>query len=283
VATAIAMSLSYIVITLTTVGLYYGDNLTYLKPWEDTNTTLAMINNAANMSSGTENFIGEQFELFFLPVPTAAFMFMAISSIVLAFIAFALLLHLAIFHLYINHVGITTYEYVRAHRLALEPQTMQLSDPANNQLATVKENQEDQTTDSNCCQIFTRKAKVAPAPAEPTSTTATEHKGHNGTNGDTHRRITDEKLPPIHPSPHRIKKVEEKPEFEKSNKPKGSSVVRLPKLVEENGSATPSAASNGNLNSASTTSKRPQLAKVHKHLESVDFEDQEKIYVVEVS
>jgi hypothetical protein len=26
--------------------------------------------------------------------------------------------------------------------------------------------------------------------------------GHNGTNGDTHRRITDEKLPPIHPSPH---------------------------------------------------------------------------------
>ena len=134
-----------------------------------------MINNAANMSSGTENIIGEQFELFFLPVPTAAFMFMAISSIVLAFIAFALLLHLAIFHLYINHVGITTYEYVRAHRLALEPQTMQLSDPANNQLATVKENQEDQTTDSNCCQIFTRKAKVAPAPAEPTSTTATEH------------------------------------------------------------------------------------------------------------
>ena len=132
-----------------------------------------MINNAANMS--TENIVGEQFELFFLPVPTAAFMFMAISSIVLAFIAFALLLHLAIFHLYINHVGITTYEYVRAHRLALEPQTMQLSDPANNQLATVKENQEDQTTDSNCCQIFTRKAKVAPAPAEPTSTTATEH------------------------------------------------------------------------------------------------------------
>ena len=134
-----------------------------------------MINNAENMSSGTENIIGEQFELFFLPVPTAAFMFMAISSIVLAFIAFALLLHLAIFHLYINHVGITTYEYVRAHRLALEPQTMQLSDPANNQLATVKENQEDQTTDSNCCQIFTRKAKVAPAPAEATSTTATEH------------------------------------------------------------------------------------------------------------
>ena len=46
-----------------------------------------------------------QFELFFLPVPTAAFMFMAITSVILAFVAFALLLHLAIFHLYINHVG----------------------------------------------------------------------------------------------------------------------------------------------------------------------------------
>ena len=142
-----------------------GDNLTYLKPWEDTNSTLETINSNTN---STENFGEHQFELFFLPVPTSAFMFMAISSVVLAFIAFALLLHLAIFHLYINHVGITTYEYVRAHRLALEPQTMQLSDP--NQ--TTKENQ-DQTTDSNCCQIFTRKAKVAPS-VDPKSTT-TEH------------------------------------------------------------------------------------------------------------
>ena len=73
--------------------------------------------------------------------------------------------------------------------------------------------------------------------------------------------------------------MEEKPE-ENSNKPKGSSVPRLPKLVEENGSVTPSATSSKGLSSAS---KRPQLAKLHKHLESVDFEDQEKIYVVEVS
>ena len=66
---------------------------------------------------------------------------------------------------------------------------------------------------------------------------------------------------------------------------------KLPKLVEENGSlATPthflsSVGQSGTATaSASVASKRgPQLAKVHKHLESVDFEDQDKIYVVEVS
>ena len=80
-----------------------GDNLTYLKPWEGTNSTL---NSIASSNTTEENSNNEgQFELFFLPVPTAAFMFMAITSVILAFVAFALLLHLAIFHLYINHVG----------------------------------------------------------------------------------------------------------------------------------------------------------------------------------
>ena len=64
---------------------------------------------------------------------------------------------------------------------------------------------------------------------------------------------------------------------------------KLPKLVEENGSlATPthflSSVGQSGTATASAASKRgPQLAKVHKHLESVDFEDQDKIYVVEVS
>ena len=73
-----------------------------------------------------------------------------------------------------------------------------------------------------------------------------------------------------------------------ANKTKGSSVPKLPKLVEENGSATTTAISTSGVAqmpvaAAASASKRPQLAKVHKHLESVDFEDQDKIYVVEVS
>ena len=55
------------------------------------------------------------------------------------------------------------------------------------------------------------------------------------------------------------------------DQPKGSTVPKLPKL------------DNNGLNHNNHPPKRPQLAKVHKHLESVDFEDQDKIFVVEVS
>ena len=100
------------------------------------------------------------------------------------------------------------------------------------------------------------------------------------------RRITDEKLPPIHPSPKSKGPIKVEEVEETANKTKGSSVPKLPKLVEENGSATTTAISTsgvGQMPDAAVASKRPQLAKVHKHLESVDFEDQDKIYVVEVS
>ena len=71
------------------------------------------------------------------------------------------------------------------------------------------------------------------------------------------KKLTDEKLPPIHPptpkSPkHRNKKVIDK----------GSSVPKLPKLVEES-----------NMNNE-------QLTKINEHLEKM--EDQDKIYVIEV-
>ena len=216
----------------------------HLHPWESTNATLATLEG----NSTLEN----QFELFFLPVPTPAFMFFNLVSVFLAFVAFALLLHLAIFHFYINYVGITTYEYVRAHRMALE-QPQNLSDTENN--AENKNQTKNQTSNSNCCQIFSKRAKVAPevplqAPkeAEP-------------------RKSTVEKLPPI--ITQKVK--ENNPEI--IEKPKGSSVPKLPKLVEENGHAQ-----NSNSNG-----KRPHLAKLHKHLESIDYEEQDKIFVVEVS
>ena len=98
-------------------------------------------------------------------------------------------------------------------------------------------------------------------------------------------------MPPIHPSPQPKGPIKVEEMEETANKTKGSSVPKLPKLVEENGTlATPthflaSVGQSGTASaSASAASKRgPQLAKVHKHLESVDFEDQDKIYVVEVS
>jgi len=40
-----------------------------------------------------------------------------------------LLVHLCLFHIYINAIGITTYEYVRAHRVAVERSAREMSEP----------------------------------------------------------------------------------------------------------------------------------------------------------
>ena len=187
---------------------------------------------------------------------------LTITSLIVSFVAFALLLHLALFHVYINYVGITTYEYVRAHRLAMD-QSLAEADQTKHM---------DQTTDSNCCQIFKKNAKIVPAVDTGNKAVASElstdsrHAHENGL-----KRSTVEKLPPIHPPAPK--------EVQQPERPKGSSVPKLPKLVEENGSGPGTAPV-----SASTLSSRgPQLAQVHKHLQSVDFEDQDKIFVVEVS
>lgn len=193
-------------------------------------------------------------------------MFFTISSCLIAFIAFALLLHLAIFHVYINHVGITTYEYVRAHRLLVE-------NPSSNVQNTESEDQS--TNSSNCCQIFKSKGKVAPASLEDQKESTTQNNenkpNHLHRNGG---KSTVEKLPPIFPpsppKPAKQVKVEEV---------KGSAVPKLPKLVEDNnGSSAGKVLADHN-----ASRSRPHLARVQKHLESIDVEDQDKIYVVEVS
>ena len=235
-----------------------GDNLSPLRPWEHMNSTNINTTTCMEVDS-CDTEIGGKFEIFFTPLPIGAFMGLTITSLILAFVAFALLLHLALFHIYINYVGITTYEYVRAHRLAMDQSLNQSSD-------LEQSKQEDQTTDSKCCQMFSRKAKV-----EPTNTTNQSLNHNTHKNGLKRYESTVEKLPPIHPINPQVRKEETQLE-----KPKGSSVPKLPKLVElENGS--------GPLGLATATRPRPHLAKVHKHLESVDFEDQDKIFVVEVS
>ena len=205
---------------------------------------------------------------------------MNLVSVFLAFVAFALLLHLAIFHFYINYVGITTYEYVRAHRMALEPQAFNQSNLSDAAAAVgLPQQNKDQTVNRSCCQIFKKKAKVVPVNTSPQAQV-------NNADRDGKlepRRSTVEKLPPIFPSPKKVKSNDKI--VENSTKPKGSSVPKLPKLVEENGNNL-NTLDSVNSNGSSTIvngSKRPHLAKLHKHLESVDYEDQDKIFVVEVS
>ena len=97
------------------------------------------------------------FEMFAQPVSEELYMTFTISAAILALIAFILLLHLSMFHIYINYVGITTYEYVRAVRISMENQ---LNQPAENQ-------QNNQMPDSkSCCQgicpFKSKSTKVAP-------------------------------------------------------------------------------------------------------------------------
>ncbi len=60
------------------------------------------------------------FQVLTLSVPNSIMLTMLCLSSLLALVAAALLVHLCFFHLFINHVGITTYEYVRAQRLEQE-------------------------------------------------------------------------------------------------------------------------------------------------------------------
>ena len=90
--------------------------------------------------------------------------------------------------------------------------------------------------------------------AKPIQNGNTQHQNGNSTS----KKLTDEKLPPIHPGTPKSPKNKNRKVIEK-----GSSIPKLPKLVEED----------NNLNNE-------QLTKVHEHLEKM--EDQDKIYVIEV-
>ena len=248
VVTAIVMALTFIVMAFTLVGLYYHNNLTSLHPWEERGSS----------NNSTES---PEFQIFSAHVPNATFMGLTVTAGVVAFVAFALLFHLALFHIYINYVGITTYEYVRAARLAMEQEqlTAAANQPSERQLTSAEE-QSFQTMDSKCCQIF--KNRVSPAAVE---SSLNQQNGRRTTqqkvNGHTYKS-TVEKLPPI-PQPLRPMQAK-KAAGEQPKKAEGSSVPKLPKLVEENGKYN------------------DQLAKVHKHLESVEIENQDKIFVIDV-
>ena len=168
------------------------------------------------------------------------------------------------FHIYINYVGITTYEYVRSVRLSMEKENNQANQSTNtaapqinNQNAANSHN-EAVAEKKKWYHIFTKKSsKVGPSSSNMSVVQNGNGTKHQNGGPPSSKKLTDEKLPPIHPptpkSPkHRNKKVIDK----------GSSVPKLPKLVEES-----------NMNNE-------QLTKINEHLEKM--EDQDKIYVIEV-
>lgn len=223
------------------------------------------------------------------------YMTFTIAAASVAIIAFILLLHLSMFHIYINYVGITTYEYVRAVRISMDQNNSTTS--ANNfledlppitTLNTTTNHNQSTSNSIKCCQFFSKKkAKVGPNNTVNTNsengknplqqngtiTHDTTTNGNNSCNGrqinnpTSNKKITDEKLPPIHAAtpmatPKSPKRYRKGIDIHGKSTISSSSVPKLPKLVEES-----------NINNE-------HLTRVNEHLEKM--EDQDKIYVIEV-
>ncbi len=255
------------------------------------------------------------FEMFYTDVTVDTYMGLTITSVVVAFVAFLLLAHLALFHIYINYIGITTYEYVRAARIAQDQQDLnsasgngrsshQQSHKESQEAASrqVQQNnatageEEAITEHQKCCQFcscWTKKRKVVPAGSEENGRSKGEPyiisgQNQNGTSSNYSSQVT--KLPPIHterPVVHttsrsKVKKVEvearpEEPSSSSASQP-SSLVPKLPKLTD-NASKNNFHKTDGQNNGQAVAD---QLAKVQRHLESVEIENQDKIFVVEV-
>lgn len=119
VSSAILMSLSYLVMGIVIAVLFFTADMKekFLNPWS------SKLENNNNTGTTTDNMTLEHelsFEMFSSPIPSPIFFALLVSSCLLAMVAVGLLLHLAFFHIYINCVGITTYEYVRAQRTEQE-------------------------------------------------------------------------------------------------------------------------------------------------------------------
>ena len=238
------------------------------------------------------------------------YMTFTIAAASVAIIAFILLLHLSMFHIYINYVGITTYEYVRAVRISMDqnnsttsannfledlPPITTLNTTTNhNNLGSEKGFQNSTSNSIKCCTFFSKKkAKVGPTnntvnntnsengknPLQQQNGTITHDNtttnGNNSCNGGgrqinnppSNKKITDEKLPPIHAAtpmatPKSPKRYRKGIDIHGKSTISSSSVPKLPKLVEES-----------NINNE-------HLTRVNEHLEKM--EDQDKIYVIEV-
>ncbi len=152
VVTAILIAALYIGAASTVMALYYAQRKE-LRPWAadqqgeeapDRSANQTATKNSELSTTSQQNSTGSQngsadatinntlphsspaaseaasFSLLSLSVPDSVMLTLLGVSGVLALVAMALLIHLCLFHLYINHVGITTYEYVRAQRLEQE-------------------------------------------------------------------------------------------------------------------------------------------------------------------
>lgn len=177
VLTAIAMSLAYVGMTLTIIVLYFWPRLDLLHPWE----YLRMDPQLRNSSSDARTATDIQFEMFTIPMPNDFFLAIITTASLLALFAFILLVHLCVFHVYINWSGITTYEYVREQRLQSDQQLGNESLPNEGKDIPISSRANQPRSSWKCCQ---RSTQVRPVSVSnylenpPKRRTASKESGH---------------------------------------------------------------------------------------------------------
>ena len=137
VTTAIAMAVAFVGLSVTIAAIYCAGATGLLSPWEQEEDAFRNADWLIPRSVRNDNATGENiaaanrtarpplveepsFKMFAQPVPDAAFMAALCVAASVALVSIGLLIHLCLFHIYINYVGVTTYEYVRAQRAESE-------------------------------------------------------------------------------------------------------------------------------------------------------------------
>jgi hypothetical protein len=98
----------------------FATDRTLLAPWHGNQSLSVAPNNTIANVSHEPSEVGPTFCMFGATVSNESFLALVGVALVLALVAACLLVHLCLFHAYINWKGITTYEYVRAQREATE-------------------------------------------------------------------------------------------------------------------------------------------------------------------
>ena len=179
VVTSIVMALLYACMASAIIGMYYFDR-EKLNPWamEYTNSTLASYNSTETTELS--------FEVLGCSVHDTLMLTTLTVTALLALVCLGLLMHLCFFHCFINWVGITTYEYVRAQRLEQEKcarEKQERLDALDQEPPPEQPSQEDPKEENGlscCCCSSNKVTKIKPGQAKKYENEQQQHPDSNG-------------------------------------------------------------------------------------------------------
>ncbi len=162
------MALFYLVKAVAIIVLF-STSRDVLQPWAGYTEKKEDSSNDNSVDNSKNETASISFEIASLPIANSAYLSILGVSIFLATMSLLLLLHLCIFHLFINYVGITTYEYVRAQRLEQEKRARKQQEEQSRQMMRHKVDEEvitaeqwQETSNEKCLGSYCLRGRVRP-------------------------------------------------------------------------------------------------------------------------